>query len=137
MAGPVAAMLALGRQRSWRDEGLHGVDVRIQVVPFLCPAASLSCRWEPRSASPSWSSWPCRRRGGCTSGSGPVLRFPPGAARRAGGLALVRFGKLVAIELAIVVAKGRGETGAIVLFDQLRLAGIHLRLRGPGHVYRH
>ena len=39
MAGPVAAVLALGWQRSWRDEGLYGADVRIQVVPFLCPAA--------------------------------------------------------------------------------------------------
>ncbi len=38
-------------------------------------------------------------------------------ARLAGGLALVRFGEVVAIELAIVVAKGRGETGAIVLFN--------------------
>jgi len=51
----------------------------------------------------------------------PVLRFPPGVARRAGGLALVGFGELVAIELtsvvAIVLANGRGETGAIVLFN--------------------
>ena len=51
----------------------------------------------------------------------PVLRFPPGVARRAGGLALVGFGELVAIELASVVAialaNGRGETGAIVLFN--------------------
>ena len=51
----------------------------------------------------------------------PVLRFPPGVARRAGGLALVGFGELVAIELtsvvAIALANGRGETGAIVLFN--------------------
>ena len=51
----------------------------------------------------------------------PVLRFPPGVARRAGGLALVGFGELVAVELAsvvaIVLANGRGETGAIVLFN--------------------
>ena len=51
----------------------------------------------------------------------PVLRFPPGVARRAGGLALVGFGELVVIELtnvvAIVLANGRGETGAIVLFN--------------------
>ena len=51
----------------------------------------------------------------------PVLRFPAGVARRAGGLALVGFGELVAIELASVVAialaNGRGETGAIVLFN--------------------
>ena len=51
----------------------------------------------------------------------PVLRFPPGVARRAGGLALVGFGELVAMELASVVAillaNGRGETGAIVLFN--------------------
>ena len=51
----------------------------------------------------------------------PVLRFPPGVARRAGGLALVGFGELVVIELAsvvaIVLANGRGQTGAIVLFN--------------------
>ena len=51
----------------------------------------------------------------------PVLRFRPGVARRAGGLALVGFGELVAIELtsvvAIALANGRGETGAIVLFN--------------------
>jgi putative peptidoglycan lipid II flippase len=51
----------------------------------------------------------------------PVLRFPPGVARRAGGLALVGFGELVAVELAsvvaIVLANGRGETGAVVLFN--------------------
>ena len=51
----------------------------------------------------------------------PVLRFPPGVARRAGGLALVGFAELVVIELAsvvvIVLANGRGQTGAIVLFN--------------------
>ena len=51
----------------------------------------------------------------------PVLRFPPGVARRAGGLALVGFGELVVIELAsvvaIVLANGRGQTGAIVLYN--------------------
>ena len=51
----------------------------------------------------------------------PVLRFPPGVARRTGGLALVGFVELVAIELtnvvAIVLANGRGETGAVVLFN--------------------
>ena len=51
----------------------------------------------------------------------PVLRFPPGVARRAGGLALVGFVELVAVELAsivaIVLANGRGETGAVVLFN--------------------
>jgi len=51
----------------------------------------------------------------------PALRFPPGVARRAGGLALVGFGELVAIDVANVVAialaNGRGKTGAIVLFN--------------------
>ena len=51
----------------------------------------------------------------------PVLRFPPGVARRAGGLALVGFAELVVIDLASVVAitlaNGRGQTGAIVLFN--------------------
>src|ERR1700751_5693092 len=50
----------------------------------------------------------------------PVLRFPPGVARRAGGLALVGVVELIAIELtsvvAVVLANGRGETGAVVLF---------------------
>jgi putative peptidoglycan lipid II flippase len=51
----------------------------------------------------------------------PVLRFPPGVWRRAGGLALVGFGELVVVDLtsvvAIALANGRGETGAIVLFN--------------------
>ena len=51
----------------------------------------------------------------------PVLRFPPGVWRRAGGLALVGFGELVVVDLASVVAialaNGRGQTGAIVLFN--------------------
>jgi len=51
----------------------------------------------------------------------PVLRFPPGVARRAGGLALVGVVELIAIDLASVVAielaNGRGKTGAIVLFN--------------------
>jgi putative peptidoglycan lipid II flippase len=51
----------------------------------------------------------------------PVLRFPPGVGRRAGGLALVGFVELIAIELtsivAIVLANGRGDTGALVLFN--------------------
>jgi putative peptidoglycan lipid II flippase len=51
----------------------------------------------------------------------PVLRFPPRVARRAGGLALVGFVELIAIELtsvvAIVLANGRGDTGALVLFN--------------------
>ncbi len=51
----------------------------------------------------------------------PVLRFPPGVARRAGGLALVGVAELVAIDVANVVAielaNGHGKTGAIVLFN--------------------
>ena len=51
--------------------------------------------------------------------AGPAV--PPGVARRAGGLALVGFVELVAVEVAsvvtIVLANGRGETGAVVLFN--------------------
>ena len=51
----------------------------------------------------------------------PALRFPPGVARRAGGLAIVGFCELVAVELAsvvaIVLANGHGNTGAIVIFN--------------------
>jgi putative peptidoglycan lipid II flippase len=51
----------------------------------------------------------------------PVLRFPPGVARRAGGLALVGVVELIAVDIASVVAialaNWRGETGAIVLFN--------------------
>ena len=51
----------------------------------------------------------------------PVLRFPPGVARRAGGLALVGVAELVAIDVANIVAidlaNGHGQTGAIVLFN--------------------
>jgi putative peptidoglycan lipid II flippase len=50
----------------------------------------------------------------------PVLRFPPGVARRAGGLALVGFIEVIAVEVAgivaTVLANGRGQTGAVVLF---------------------
>jgi putative peptidoglycan lipid II flippase len=51
----------------------------------------------------------------------PVLRFPPGVARRAGGLALVGVVELVVIDLssvaAIALANGRGSTGAIVIYN--------------------
>jgi putative peptidoglycan lipid II flippase len=51
----------------------------------------------------------------------PGLRFPPGVARRAGGLALVGFVELIAIDVANVVAialaNGRGETGALVIYN--------------------
>ena len=51
----------------------------------------------------------------------PALRFPPGVARRAGGLALVGVAELVAIDVAnlvaIELANGHGKTGAIVLFN--------------------
>jgi putative peptidoglycan lipid II flippase len=51
----------------------------------------------------------------------PIFRFPPGVARRAGGLALVGVAELVAIDVANVVAielaNGHGKTGAIVLFN--------------------
>jgi len=51
----------------------------------------------------------------------PVLRFPPGVARRASGLALVGVVELIAIDLsnvvAIALANGHGTTGAIVLFN--------------------
>jgi putative peptidoglycan lipid II flippase len=51
----------------------------------------------------------------------PVLRFPPGVARRVGGLALVGIIELIMIDLdgivTIALANGRGETGAIVIFN--------------------
>ena len=51
----------------------------------------------------------------------PALRFPPGVARRAGGLAIVGVVELIAIDLsslvAIALANGRGETGSIVIFN--------------------
>jgi putative peptidoglycan lipid II flippase len=51
----------------------------------------------------------------------PILRFPPGVARRAGGLALVGVAELVAIDAANIVdielANGHGKTGALVLFN--------------------
>jgi putative peptidoglycan lipid II flippase len=51
----------------------------------------------------------------------PLLRFPPGVARRAGGLALVGVAELVANDLqtlgVIALANGHGETGAIVIFN--------------------
>jgi putative peptidoglycan lipid II flippase len=51
----------------------------------------------------------------------PVLRFPPGVARRVSGLALVGVAELVAIDVANVVAidlaNGHGTTGALVLFN--------------------
>jgi putative peptidoglycan lipid II flippase len=51
----------------------------------------------------------------------PVLRFPPGVARRAGGLAMVGVVELIAIDISSVVvialANGRGPTGALVIFN--------------------
>jgi putative peptidoglycan lipid II flippase len=51
----------------------------------------------------------------------PTLRFPPGVARWAGGLALVGVIELIANDLstvaAIALANGRGTTGAIVIFN--------------------
>jgi putative peptidoglycan lipid II flippase len=51
----------------------------------------------------------------------PVLRFPPGVARRAGGLALVGVIELVVVDIASVVtielANGYGKTGAIVIYN--------------------
>lgn len=51
----------------------------------------------------------------------PAVRFPPGVARRAGGLALVGVVELVIDDLstivAIALANGRGATGAIVIFN--------------------
>jgi putative peptidoglycan lipid II flippase len=51
----------------------------------------------------------------------PALRFPPGVARRAGGLAAVGVAELIVIDLAgvasIALANGRGATGAIVIFN--------------------
>jgi putative peptidoglycan lipid II flippase len=51
----------------------------------------------------------------------PVLRFPPGVARRAGGLALVGVIELIAIDvasvIAIALANGHGKTGALVLYN--------------------
>ena len=69
----------------------------------------------------------------------PVLRFPPGVARRAGGLALVGVVELVAIDVANVVAidlaNGRGKTGAIVLFNYGSQVFNSIR-RDPGPVHR-
>jgi len=51
----------------------------------------------------------------------PTWRFPPGVARRAGGLALVGVVELIVIDLAsvaaIALANGRGDTGALVIFN--------------------
>ncbi len=51
----------------------------------------------------------------------PTLRFPPGVARRAGGLALVGVIELIVIDLSSVItitlANGRGPTGAIVIYN--------------------
>jgi putative peptidoglycan lipid II flippase len=51
----------------------------------------------------------------------PVLRFPPGVARRAAGLVLVGLIEVAASDIASVVvialANGRGTTGALVIFN--------------------
>jgi putative peptidoglycan lipid II flippase len=51
----------------------------------------------------------------------PTLRFPAGVARRASGLALVGVAELIAVDIAslvaIALANGRGDTGALVLFN--------------------
>jgi putative peptidoglycan lipid II flippase len=49
----------------------------------------------------------------------PTLRFPPGIARRAGGLVLVGLAEMVVQEISLVaviaLANGRGSTGALVI----------------------
>jgi putative peptidoglycan lipid II flippase len=61
----------------------------------------------------------------------PALKFPPGAARQASGLALVGVVDLLANDLSTVViitlANGRGSTGAIVIYNYawLAFASIH------------
>ena len=51
----------------------------------------------------------------------PTLRFPAGVARRTGGLALVGIVEFIAYDLstvvALVLANGRGATGAVVLLN--------------------
>ena len=51
----------------------------------------------------------------------PAWRFPPGVARRAGGLALCGLAEIVVVDLASVVAialaNGHGTTGTIVIFN--------------------
>jgi putative peptidoglycan lipid II flippase len=51
----------------------------------------------------------------------PVLRFPPGVARRVSGLAVVGIIDFIAIDISSVVqiawANGRGDTGAVVIFN--------------------
>ncbi|HUB41101.1 MAG TPA: lipid II flippase MurJ [Streptosporangiaceae bacterium] len=51
----------------------------------------------------------------------PELRFPPGVARRAGGLAMVGVVEIIATNAAAVVvialANGRGPTGALVIYN--------------------
>jgi putative peptidoglycan lipid II flippase len=55
----------------------------------------------------------------------PALRFPAGVGRRAGGLAFVGVIELVAIDVSNVVvialANGRGDTGALVIFNYASL----------------
>jgi putative peptidoglycan lipid II flippase len=56
----------------------------------------------------------------------PTLRLPSGVAGRAGGLAAVGAAELVAIDVSTVVvialANGRGDTGALVIFNYASLA---------------
>jgi putative peptidoglycan lipid II flippase len=51
----------------------------------------------------------------------PMLRFPPGVARRAGGLAMVGVIELIVNDVSsvavIALANGRGPTGALVIFN--------------------
>jgi putative peptidoglycan lipid II flippase len=51
----------------------------------------------------------------------PMLRFPPGVARRAGGLAMVGVIELIVNDISsvavIALANGRGPTGALVIFN--------------------
>jgi putative peptidoglycan lipid II flippase len=51
----------------------------------------------------------------------PAWRFPPGVARRAGGMALAGLAEFIAIDLSSVVsialANGHGSTGTIVIFN--------------------
>jgi putative peptidoglycan lipid II flippase len=100
------------------DQGPHGGTFPLQATPegvLLLLGAGTTANIAALVIVPLFPAWRLRLR------VRPTLRFPPGVARKAGGLALVGVIEFVAqdvLNVAVIgVANGRGDTGALVLVN--------------------
>jgi putative peptidoglycan lipid II flippase len=88
---------------------------RTPALAELVLAAGTTLNIAALAAVPAFPAWRLQLR------LRPTFRFPPGVARRAGGLVLVGLfyfaAQDVSTVVAIAMANGRGDTGALVLFN--------------------